>query len=153
MRLCDLLTTETILTDITSRNKEGVLREMAEKLHVAGKIPDMEKLVKVLMERERLGSTGIGENIAIPHAKSDDLTGMVAAFAISRDGIDFDSLDQKKVHYFFLLLAPSGEAGKHLKLLARISRLTRMDGFCKSLLALESPEAILSAIEKAEQLL
>ncbi|MDH5542137.1 MAG: PTS sugar transporter subunit IIA [Nitrospinota bacterium] len=151
MRLCDLLSPEVVITDLASDTKEDVLREIVRKLHSAGKVPDVEKFVAILMERERLGSTGIGENIAIPHAKSDDLDGMIAAFAISRKGIDFDSLDQKKVHYLFLLLAPSGEAGKHLKLLARISRLTRIGGFCKSLLAIEMPEAILGAIEKAEQ--
>lgn len=151
MKLLDYLTRDSIIIRLTARDKESVIREMAEKLYSAKLIRDSYKVEKSLLDREKLGSTGIGDNVAIPHAKCDGMDGIIAMFAWSEKGVDFDALDNKKVHFFFLLLAPNGEPVKHLKLLARISRLVRLDGFCPKLAKRESPDEIMKIIEVAEQ--
>ncbi|MBI4597940.1 MAG: PTS sugar transporter subunit IIA [Candidatus Omnitrophica bacterium] len=117
------------------QNKEAVIRELTQLLVSAGAIKDKDvaKLVQTLLKRESLGSTGIGQGVAIPHGKSDCVGKLVAAFGISRQGVDFDSLDGEPVHLFFLLVAPEDSAGPHLKALARISRLLKDKHFRDSL--------------------
>lgn len=116
-----------VTTALKSQSKEDVIRELVELLAGAGSIKekDVAKLVPILLKRESLGSTGIGQGVAIPHGKSDSVSGLVAAFGVSRTGVKFDSLDGEPVHLFFLLLAPEDSAGPHLKALARISRLLK----------------------------
>lgn len=151
MRLTNLLSKNAIIPDLSATDKEGVLHELVERLYDSKLITNMERVEKALMDRERLGSTGIGSYVAIPHAKCDDTKELVAAFGKSREGVEFDALDQKKVHYVFLLLAPKSEVGKHLKALARISRLVRTDGFCKKLKDVSTQEEILETFNLAEQ--
>jgi len=151
MRLTNLLSKDTIIPDLSATDKEGVIHELVERLYNSKLIDGMERVEKALMDRERLGSTGIGSYVAIPHAKCDDIKNLVAAFGKSKKGVEFDALDQKKVHYIFLLLAPKSEVGKHLKALARISRLVRTDGFCKKLKDLSTQEEILETFNLAEQ--
>jgi PTS system nitrogen regulatory IIA component len=97
-------------------------------------ISDSSEIVRILLEREQLGSTGIGENVAIPHARMKGLDKIVAAFGISKKGIEFDSLDRKPVNFVFILIAPEKATGNHLKALARISRLLKNPEFRSSLL-------------------
>ena len=104
------------------------------------------------MEREELGSTGIGQGIAIHHGKSDTVSDLAAAFGLSSDGIRFDSLDGEPVNIFFLLVAPEGAAGAHLKALARISSLLKDKYFRKSLLAAKAPEDVIKIIQEEEKL-
>lgn len=122
--------------DIKSTKKEDVMRELVDALINSGDIQKRyrNKLVEALMARESLGSTAIGQGIAIPHAKSDCVEKLVAAFGISKKGVDFDSLDGEPAHIFFLLVAPQDSAGPHLKALARISRLLKDKYFRDSLL-------------------
>jgi PTS system nitrogen regulatory IIA component len=125
MKLRDILKQEAIVDDLKGSDKKGVLNELAES---AVKIlPSLDKnlVLNVLLNREKLGSTGIGNGIAIPHGKIGSLENIVAIFGRSHGGIDFDSHDQKPTHLFFVLLAPEAAIGSHLQALARLSRLLK----------------------------
>ncbi|MEW5721594.1 MAG: PTS sugar transporter subunit IIA [Thermodesulfobacteriota bacterium] len=128
MKLLDILKEEAIIPELGARHKKAVLDELC--LRVA-EIEGLAKepLLEVLLEREKLGSTGIEEGIAIPHGKSGEITRMVIACGRSREGVDFESMDGKPTHIFFLLLAPENTAGVHLKALAKISRLLKDSDF------------------------
>jgi fructose-specific phosphotransferase system IIA component len=123
----DFLSREAITVDLKSVNKTDAIKELVDLLINAGEIDkkDKAKVVELLVAREALGSTAIGHNVGIPHAKADCIKKLVGAFGLSRKGMDFDSLDGEPVYIFFLLLAPQDSAGPHLKALARISRLIK----------------------------
>ena len=124
MKIQDVLLREAIVDDLKSQTKNGVLAELvAPVAQVAGVDPD--ELVRVLVERERLGSTGIGGGIGIPHGKLKDLESLVLGFGLSRNGVDFESIDGLPTHIFFILITPENSTGLHLKLLARISRILK----------------------------
>ncbi len=146
MKINDILTLETILAEIKANNKENAIKELAEFLSQNQMIPDKLELVRLLLEREQLGSTGIGENVAIPHAKMKGLNKIVAAFGISKKGIEFDSLDDKPVNFIFVLIAPENATGTHLKTLARISRLLKSQEFKSNLLKATDRESIYKII-------
>ena len=134
MRVVDILTEERVVAHLRSGAKTDVLRELAD--HLAAQHPeiDAEQLTTVLLDRERLGTTAIGEGIAIPHGKLPQLKKVVAAFGRSVNGIDCHSLDGAPTRLFFLLVAPEDSAGVHLKALARVSRLLKDKGFRERLL-------------------
>ena len=119
----NLLQSDLVLDDIKAADKNGVIREFAGLLKAAGRIREEGEIIRVLTEREAIGSTGIGDGLAIPHGKLRGLPDIVVAFGRSRAGVDFQSIDGKPVHLFFLLLAPDNNPGDHLKVLARISRI------------------------------
>src|SRR5512140_1836203 len=121
----DLLQGDLVLEEIRATDKRGVIREFAALLKRAGKVADEEELVRVLVEREALGSTGIGDGVAIPHGKLDAIREMTVAFGRSSEGVDFQSMDRKPAHLFFLLVTPADRSGEHLKTLARISRILK----------------------------
>jgi fructose-specific phosphotransferase system IIA component len=131
-----------------STKKEDVIKELVDALIAAGAIEKRErtKLCEALMSRESLGSTAIGQGIAIPHAKCDCVDKLVAAFGLSKKGVDFDSLDGEPAYIFFLLVAPQDSAGPHLKALARISRLLKDRYFREGLRHAQSKETIISII-------
>jgi PTS system nitrogen regulatory IIA component len=133
MKILDVMQKEAILDDLKSQNKKGLLEELVVPMASStGLNPD--DLVRVLMERERLGSTGIGGGIGIPHGKIKDLKSLVLGFGLSRKGIDFESIDGEPTHIFFVLITPEDSTGLHLKLLARISRILKNDQFKERLL-------------------
>jgi nitrogen PTS system EIIA component len=121
----DLLHHDLIIAEIEATDKKGVIREFARAIKSAGRVQDEEDLVRVLLERESLGSTGIGGGVAIPHGKLHAMSDMTVAFGRSRKGVDFESLDAKPVHLFFLLVTPEDRPGEHLRALARISRILK----------------------------
>jgi len=123
MKIIDLLDPSHVVADMAATNKQEALEELAATLVPGPEGLDLDTVVEVLMERERLGSTGIGDNVAIPHGKLADLSGLRLAFGRSLKGVDFESMDGKLSHLFFLLLAPINSAGLHLKALAKISRM------------------------------
>lgn len=151
MKIVDFLNEKCIEINLKARTKKEVLEELVELLVKAGEIEDKEEMVKVLLERERLGSTGIGEGIAIPHGKTKAVKKLVAAFGRSPSGIEFDSLDGKPAHIFFLLVAPHDSAGPHLKALARISRLLKDQDFREELMKIPAREALLNAIRRKDE--
>ena len=128
MKLLDILQQQAIIPELSARRKKEVLEELCR---VVGEQEGINSapLIEVLMEREKLGSTGIGDGIGIPHGKSDEVKKMVIACGRSRDGVDFESMDGKPTHLFFLLLAPENTTGTHLKALAKISRLLKDSTF------------------------
>ena len=148
MQIMDFLSKKAILPDIKSTKKEEVLKELVDALIGAEEIEKRcrNKLIDALMTRESLGSTAIGQGIAIPHAKSDCVDKLIAAFGLSRKGVDFDSLDAEPAYIFFLLVAPQDSAGPHLKALARISRLLKDKYFRDSLRACTDDKSILKII-------
>ncbi len=148
MKIIDFLSKKAILTDIKSAKKEEVIKELVDALISAGEIEKRyrNKLIEALMTRESLGSTAIGQGIAIPHAKSDCVDKLIAAFGLSRKGVDFDSLDGELAYIFFLLVAPQDSAGPHLKALARISRLLKDKYFRDSLRACTDDKSIVKII-------
>ncbi|MBW2059500.1 MAG: PTS sugar transporter subunit IIA [Deltaproteobacteria bacterium] len=150
MKISEILNKDLLIPDLQSKDKRGVLEELAGVLVAQGKLRDLKKVVEVLLEREKLGSTGIGDGIAIPHGKIRDLDGVVASFGRSRQGVDFESIDQKPTHLFFLLVAPENSAGTHLKALARISRLLKDPNFRKRLMEAETREQLYQIISEED---
>lgn len=151
MKLLDFLQKERLVPDLNARQKEGVLAELAEVLVATDVIKNTKEAVQVLQEREKLGSTGIGEGIAIPHGKLKELKDVVAVFGRSRDGVDFDSMDGAPVNLFFLLMAPENSASTHLKALARISRLLKDRAFREELLQAGSREELFEIIAREDE--
>ena len=151
MKILDILDKECIIPELRSRTKEEVLEELTGALLSCKTNLDKEALVEVLLERERLGSTGIGDGIAIPHGKVQDLDELVLSFGRSTEGIEFDSMDGRPTHLFFLLIAPENSAGIHLRALAKISRLLKSGQFRQRLLEAETSEALFQVIQEEDK--
>ncbi|MCL6621137.1 MAG: PTS sugar transporter subunit IIA [Syntrophobacterales bacterium] len=134
MKIIDFLDKDCILPDLQATGKREVLEELARPLLPSLPGLSLQEVVHVLMERERLGSTGIGDHIAIPHGKLPEIKGLKLAFGRSWAGVDFQAMDGKPSHLFFLLLAPSNSAGLHLQVLAKISRMLMSASFRESLM-------------------
>lgn len=134
MKITELLRNEFVLEQLAAKSKKDALAEMAGVLAKGKSTCDSGSMLRVLLEREKLGSTGIGGGVAIPHGKLAGLDEILVAFGRSREGISFDALDGKPVHLIFLLMAPVNSAGQHLKALAMISRMLKDGGFRKKLL-------------------
>ena len=150
MRIINLLEPIRVLADLRAGNKRGVLEELVGTLVPGPEGLDLQATVEVLMERERLGSTGIGDHIAIPHGKLPNLLSMKLAFGRSLKGVDFDSMDGKPSNLFFLLLAPENAAGQHLKALAKISRMLLSQSFRESLMHAASEEQIFQMLAQRD---
>jgi len=149
MKITEVLYKEAILVDLKANDKKGVLEELSKPVsRIAG--INQQELVRVLMEREQLGSTGIGGGIGIPHGKLKNLDNLVLGFGLSRKGIDFDSMDRRPTHIFFLLVTPENSTGLHLKVLARISRLLKNDDFKEKLFQISDAEEFLNEIEQVD---
>lgn len=150
MHILDALKKETINVDLKSNNKKGVIEELVTPVaQLAGVAP--EELIQVLLERESLGSTGIGGGVGIPHGKLKALDSLILGFGLSRKGVDFESMDGRPTFIFFLLLTPENATDLHLKLLARISRLLKDEGFKKRLKQADTSEEILTIIREEDQ--
>jgi PTS system nitrogen regulatory IIA component len=152
MKISDFLNPELILSELAARSKEEVLLELAD--HIARNFPGVptEELLRILKERERLGSTGIGDGFAIPHGKSKHIDRMIISFGRSRAGISFDSMDGKPAHYFFVLIAPENSAGDHLKALAKISRFLKNSLFKEGLARAKGREELHQLIQDQDDL-
>ena len=150
MKIVDFLNEKAITANIKATNKEGIIRELVDLLAKAEGIKNKEDLVKTLLNREALGSTGIGQGVGIPHGKTNMAKKLVAAFGICHQGVNFDALDGEPVYIFFLLVAPEDSAGPHLKALARISRLLKDKFFRESLKALSDEKTILKLIREED---
>jgi len=129
MKIAEFLREDLILPELRATDKPSVLREICDAIAVVNPQLGAARLTEVLLEREKLGSTGVGDGIAIPHGKLSGLQGLLAAFGRSHGGIDFQAIDGKPTYLFFVLFAPENSAGIHLKALARISRLFKTPSF------------------------
>jgi len=146
MKIADILIKEHIISELNCYDKIGVLDELSSFLKDKGKISNKEKLLTALITREKLGSTGIGENVAIPHAKISEIDEIITVFARSPNGVEFESLDQKPVNFIYMILAPENSTGQHLKALARISRLFKNPSLREAILRAHESDQIYSIL-------
>ncbi len=151
MKIITYLCKDGVDIDLSMKTKKEVIVHLVRLLKKAKKISDDNKVIKILMEREGLGSTGIGQNIAMPHGKTDEVKDVVIGFGSSRNGIEFDALDGEPVNIIFLLLAPTNSAGLHLKALAKISRLLKDKYFRQALKEAKSPEEVIKIIKEEDE--
>ncbi|MCU5745792.1 fructose-specific PTS transporter subunit EIIC [Staphylococcus sp. SQ8-PEA] len=150
MRITELLTRETIAMELTSSDKESVIDELTNQLDRAGKLSDKEAFKTAIFDREAQSSTGIGEGIAIPHAKVEAVKAPAIAFGKSQQGVDYQSLDMQPAHLFFMIAAPEGGAQTHLDALAKLSSILMDDQVRADLLAASTSEEVLNIINKAD---
>ncbi len=150
MKISEILDKDSIIDDLKETDKPGIINELSRA--VAGpRTGTFEDISRVLTEREQLGSTGIGGGIAIPHGKLKTVESVTVGFGLSRAGVEYDSLDSKPVHIFFLLLTPENSTGGHLKVLAQISKLLKRDDFKQGLKSAKSAEDIFTLIEAQDE--
>jgi mannitol/fructose-specific phosphotransferase system IIA component (Ntr-type) len=152
MKFADFIVPDAVKSELTADEKEGVIREMVQALLDAGGIQkdEFESIVKAILKREELGSTGIGRGVAVPHTKHPSVDRLVGTVAVSSEGVDFDSLDGERVHLFFLLISPPDRPGDHLRALENISRQLRDDTFCRFLKQSKTQEEIRTLLEEAD---
>lgn len=152
MKFADFVSAEAIRADLEAEDKEGVIREMTAALLKAGKIAEeeFESIVKAILKREELGSTGIGRGVAVPHTKHPSVDVLVGTVGVSVEGVDFNSLDGEAVQLFFLLISPPDRPGDHLRALENISRQLRDDTFCKFLKQSKGADEIWQLLEEAD---
>jgi len=150
MKIADLLDIKAISAELSSSKKVEILAEMVDLLRRVQPDLDAAELLAVLIDREELGSTGIGDGVAIPHGKLKSLDRLLMAFGRKKDGVDFDSMDNRPAQLFFLLLAPESEATLHLKALARISKLLRKEDVRRQLLDAPDSASLLSILSQED---
>jgi len=149
MKILDVLQKESIISDLKSQDKKEILEELVAPIaRITG--VNHKDLVRVLMDRELLGSTGIGGGIGIPHGKLKQLESLALGFGLSRKGVDFESMDNQPTHIFFLLVTPENSTGLHLKMLARISKILKHDQFKEKLLNASNRDEIFSIIKEED---
>ena len=151
MQIAGMIKKDYIIEELKATTKRAVLAELSEILSRDAEGLPPGAMVEVLLEREKLGSTGIGDGIAIPHGKLKNLDRLMISFGRSRQGIDFDAIDGKPVHLFFLLMAPESSTGQHLKALAKISRMLKDPEFRNDLMAATSAEEIYRKIAERDE--
>ena len=152
MKISDFLCTKAVLADLKSTTKDDVIAELVDLLISAGSIEKKRRkdVLEILMAREALGSTAIGQGIAIPHGKYGSMKKLIGCLGISKQGINFDSLDGEPAYIFFLLIAPVDSAGPHLKALARISRLLKDKYIRETLKAAKDDKSILAIVQRED---
>jgi mannitol/fructose-specific phosphotransferase system IIA component (Ntr-type) len=150
--MSDFVVRDAIIPELSATTKEGVIREMVESLRHAGQFrgTDPEDIVRAILKRELLGSTGIGRGVAIPHTKHTSAERLLGTVALSKAGVAFDSLDGDPVHIFVLLISPQDRPGDHLRALENVSRSLRDDAFVRQLRASTTREQIWSVLEQAD---
>ena len=150
MKLTDLINEKTIIAEFTSRNKTDIINELINLFKDDPRVTDIEKVRQTVLEREKIMSTGVGKNFAIPHGKTDAVTDVICAFGRSTAPIDYQALDQQPVHLVFLLVGQDSLVSLHIKLLSRISRMMTNDGFREQLIKAATVEEILGIFKKEE---
>lgn len=146
MKIVEFLRPDTVIANLSGPTAQGVLSELCRPLSAAHKL-DPQRLLDTLLDREKLGSTGIGEGVAIPHGKISGLPALIASFGRAPQGIDFRAIDGKPTYLFFTLIAPENSAGAHLKALARISRIFKNPAFREAILKAGEADEIFRLIE------
>jgi len=152
MKLSDFVVRDAIVTDLKAATKDTAIRSMVESLSKAGyiKAADQEGIIAAILKREELGSTGIGKGVAVPHTKHPSVDKLVATIALSKEGVEFASLDGESVHILFLLVSPPDRPGDHLRALENISRHLRNDNFCNFLRQALSAQGVVELLEEAD---
>ena len=152
MKFSDFVKTDSIRADLSAGDKEGVIRELVSCLVDSGQLKndEQENIVEAILKREKLGSTGIGRGIAVPHTKHASVDQPVGTVGVSINGVDFESLDGEKVQLFFMLISPPDRPGDHLKALENISKQLQDDTFCRFLKQSKTAEDIQQVLEEAD---
>jgi len=150
MRIVDLLNEKVVRTNLPGTSKNEIINAIIDVAATQERVLDKEKVREAIFEREKIMSTGVGAGFAIPHAKSDAVSDIVAAFAVTAQPIDYQSLDDQPVRIIFLLVGRENMVGPHIKLLSRISRLMNNEDFRKRLLEAPTPENILDIFRQEE---
>ncbi|MCA9198967.1 MAG: PTS sugar transporter subunit IIA [Pirellulaceae bacterium] len=152
MKFSDFVCGDAIRMQLDADDKESVIREMVSALVAAGQVKEGEKddILKAILKREELGSTGIGRGIAVPHTKHPSVDKLLGTVAVSEDGVDFDSLDGEKVQLFFLLISPPDRPGDHLRALENISRQLRDETFCRFLKQAKTSQDVIQLLDEAD---
>ncbi len=152
MKLCDFVVPDAIIPDLTASTKEEAIRAMVASLTESGSIPadQSESIAAAILKREELGSTGIGNGVAVPHSKHPSIDKLVATVALAKNGVDFASLDGEPVYILFLLVSPPDRPGDHLRGLENISRHLRNQNFCKFLRQSKSREDVVELLREAD---
>lgn len=152
MKLADFVISEAIQPDLSAGTKEQAIRDMVASLKNCGVIPvdEEDSIVAAILKREELGSTGIGNGVAVPHTKHPSVDRLIATVALSREGVDFASLDGESVHIFFLLVSPPDRPGDHLRGLENISRHLRNPNFCSFLKQAKTSKEIIDLLKEAD---
>ena len=145
--LTEVLQEDLVVTELESKNKEDVIKEMGSRFVGAGVVKDEDKFIEALIEREKIGTTAIGDGIAIPHARSDAVEGLTVVLARSEQGIDFESLDGKPVHLIFMIASSPDINKEYLQILARIARLCKNDKMKNALVKAKDKRAIMNLIK------
>jgi mannitol/fructose-specific phosphotransferase system IIA component (Ntr-type) len=153
MKLLDFVVREAIIVDLQASGKEAAIREMVGSLHRAGRLADhdVDSVIRLILGREELGSTGIGQGVAVPHTRHPTLQGLVGTVALSRRGVDFAALDGEPVDIFFLLVSPHNQPGAHLRALENISRHLKDERFVSFLRQARSREGVIEILEEADR--
>src|SRR4051794_23226590 len=153
MKLSDFVVREAILVNLQATGKEEAIREIVRSLHQAGRLneADVESVARAILGREELGSTGIGQGVAVPHTRHPTLHRLIGTVAVSRGGVDFAALDREPVSIFFLLISPQNQPGDHLRALENISRHLKDEHFVQFLRQAQSRENVVSLLEQADQ--
>ncbi len=153
MKLSDFVIRESIIVDLQATGKEEAIREMVGSLHKTGHLPDgeVEKVIRAILGREELGSTGIGMGVAVPHTRHTTLTRLIGTVALSKRGVDFAALDGDPVTIFFLLVSPQSQPGDHLRALENISRHLKDERFVRFLRQAQTRQEVNQVLEDADQ--
>jgi PTS system fructose-specific IIA component/PTS system nitrogen regulatory IIA component len=152
MKLTDFVVADAIVADLQASSKEEAIRAMVTALKDSGRISadDEDAVVTAILKREELGSTGIGNGVAVPHTKHPSVDHLIAGIALSKEGVDFASLDGEVVHIFFLLVSPPDRPGDHLRGLENISRHLRNQNFCNFLRQAKSKQDVIELLQEAD---
>ncbi|MDR3196175.1 MAG: PTS sugar transporter subunit IIA [Endomicrobium sp.] len=150
MKIMDFLSHDAINVDLKATDKKSAIIELAEVLKNTKKIKDSDDIINIVLEREKLGSTGIGQGVAIPHGKTDILQAQMGVLGISHKGIEFNSLDGELVHIIFLLVGPVEVAGQHLKALSRISRLFKDKFLRQAIKSAKTTQEVVKLIQQED---
>lgn len=153
MKLSDFVVREAIVVDLKAGGKEEAIREIVQSLHAAGQLAegDLESVIRAILSREELGSTGIGQGVAVPHTRHPKVDHLVGTVALSRRGVDFAALDNEPVDILFLLISPPNQPGDHLRALENISRHLKDEHFVSFLRQARSPDQIEELLDEADQ--
>jgi mannitol/fructose-specific phosphotransferase system IIA component (Ntr-type) len=152
MRMSEFVVRDAIIPSLVATTKEAVIRGMVESLRNAGQFPraDTEDIIRAILKRELLGSTGIGRGVAIPHTKHAGVDRLVGTLAVSHSGVAFESLDGEPVYIFVLLISPQDKPGDHLRALENVSRCLRDDAFIKALRAATTREEVCALLDRLD---
>jgi len=150
MKISDILNESLVVTALSGTTKEEIIDSMIDLVATSPKVLDKDKVRDAIFEREKIMSTGVGNGFAIPHGKTDAVSDIVAAFAVTAEPIDYQSLDEKPVRLVFLLVGKDNMVGPHIKLLSRISRLMNKEEFRKRLMNLKSPKDVIETFRQEE---